>query len=284
MDYGKDAADITKCGLNGFFDPLNFVVDVDTWTTLNREWKHILSEDSCAFSVEQDHLFWRIWHLGKHRLPEAGMFVTKTAKGLFVAIIISCTSPAKLEAIFAELEREARQLPLADGDELRRLDERNERDDRRQIEAGLGIQYDARLLLDEWGEFTSDKRRLRELLVRPPHLLNSAHADIVSIARHRTEKRAALRLLNAKAEGAGGVDWPDDQVVRAVNYLTTSDDDHASIANDRGWSSSDSPAGHWCHKMLQSTEHREVALKAARQIVGRYNRQLSMAGIIGRAV
>lgn len=249
--------------------------------------------------IDANPEFWRWWRAGQRKLPNVGVYVTKIYGDWCVIFNPAhCGGLSDLERVIADICADVAQMPkiLLDGhapesasQAAQALHDREAiRNCKWAVERGLEIQADAEALLAEWGDFASDVRRLREIVSTAPTALLSTYARTeITAARRKTERRASVRLAKARLEvdagGAETVDWSDDEVIRAVRFLTSSDFDHASIANDRGWSSSDSAAGHWCAKMLIDHAHGQTALKAARQLVGKYTRQLTIAGIIRRA-
>jgi hypothetical protein len=252
-----------------------------------------------ALITDANQLFWRFWStLGtRSRLTKSGFKLCVESDDDVERWHLEFRAPPdfdgdKIEKVIAVTNEQLRELPQPLFGESRDVVQRrqrvwdlnNERSERDIVRRISKIERDAKSLLDEYGEFASDRPMLRALVTSRDNWPHDAERRVRK-AREKTERRARVRLEKAALEVdvVGAVDWPDDQVIRAVRFLTVNDDDHASLANDRGWSSSDSAAGHWCFKMLKDHEHRDVALKAARQIVGRYNRQLSIAGIIGRA-
>jgi hypothetical protein len=250
----------------------------------------------CDTDIDRNPGFWRWWAIGRWTLPRVGVYVTKI--GDEWAAIFDPRGDfelADVECVIAEIRAEEAKLPrlLFDGEQPRndaeakqsRIDKQSIASSKRSVERGLRIQADARALLDEWGDFTSDLHGMREILSTAPTVLTSRYdADAeIRAARRKTEKRAQKRLVEAQALPAeSDLEWTDDEVRRAVKFLTSNDGDHASVANDRGWSSSDSAAGHWCAKMLTDPEHSATALQAARSLVGKYCRQLVTAGVIYR--
>lgn len=129
----------------------------------------------------------------------------------------------------------------------------------------------ARRLLS-YGDSISGRATLARLLSLPITPTNlSTMYDISQAAGRKIAGRNA-----EAAEKTGGVDWPDELVIRAVEILTALDDDHAAEPNRRGWDAFRTAAGHWCHGALKDPRYRENALKLARLLVGHYVEQLSV--------
>lgn len=245
--------------------------------------------------IDRNPGFWRWWYLGQRKLPRVGVFVTKIEDDWCAMFDPRADFEiADLERVIAEIGAEVAELPriLFDGDvpesAAQAAQARGDRqaivDCKRSVESGIRIQADAQALLREWGDFCSDVHRLREIVAMPPNMLLSTYAyNEIRAAKRKTEKRAQKRLAEAQVlPTETSLTWSDDEVMRSVRFLTSNDSDHASVANDRGWSSSDSAAGHWCAKMMRDPQNSSVALNAARQIVGKYARQLVSAGIVPR--
>lgn len=138
----------------------------------------------------------------------------------------------------------------------------------------------AQTCLDTWGEFASRPERIRSLIKQGD--LGSGEYHYLKGLIDATERRAGDRAVKAKAAAyipAGDSDLSDAEVTAAIRLLTGRDSDHAELANGEGWSAGDSATGHWCYAMLSTDP--AAAIAVARGIVGKYKRQLAMAGIIG---
>ncbi|HCO56220.1 MAG TPA: hypothetical protein DIT93_14560, partial [Pelagibacterium sp.] len=46
--------------------------------------------------------------------------------------------------------------------------------------------------------------------------------------------------------------WPADVIAKGLRALTAADSDHAELANDIGWSATDSSVGHYCTALLET--------------------------------
>ncbi len=138
---------------------------------------------------------------------------------------------------------------------------------------------EAQALLDRYGMFCADKPLLTRIVARE-QIWPKYAPDIIRNARRKTERKAADLLTRAEA-ATGGVAWSEDLVVRAVEYLTGRDDDRATKRNNVGWSMGDTSTGHWCAMTITNGgEQRELAIRIARQILGKYTSQL----IAGRVI
>lgn len=130
----------------------------------------------------------------------------------------------------------------------------------------------ARRLLERYGDSVPGRARLARLLSLP--ITRSNLGDIYDICDAADRKNAGRNV--EAAEKAGGVDWPDEIVIRAVEILTEADDDHAEQRNGLGWSAAHSSPGHWCYGALRDERYHGNALKLARLLVGHYVDQLSV--------
>ena len=72
--------------------------------------------------------------------------------------------------------------------------------------------------------------------------------------------------------------WPADVIAKGLRALTAADSDHAELANDIGWSATDSSVGHYCTALLE-TDY-DTAVERAREFIGTYERQLRKAGVL----
>lgn len=137
----------------------------------------------------------------------------------------------------------------------------------------------ARDCLAKWGDFATRADRMAAL---------SRQASLTETEWHylrrileATEDRAAKRAQQAKRAvyiPAVDSDMSDAEVTAAVRLLTRHDADHAQDANNEGWSAGDSSTGHWCYAMLAIDP--AAAIAVARGIVGKYQRQLVMGGVL----
>jgi hypothetical protein len=139
----------------------------------------------------------------------------------------------------------------------------------------------ARACIEKFGEFAVRKQLLREAVTNPSEAL--ADADAIkrvfdAIEETAVKHRHQLWVATTSRPDTDDVDWSDETVETAVIALTDRDDDHAREENGIGWSKSTSSHGHWCRMML--TEDRQIAIKAARKLVGKHRRQLAAAGVI----
>ena len=126
-------------------------------------------------------------------------------------------------------------------------------------------------LLDMYGDAVIGKVEIAHWMSR------ESSAGMIAYLRElcdKAEDRISQRNLEA-SEKVGGVDWPEETVIAAVEILTGLDDDHAQDANGIGWSAGHSSAGHWCAGALNNPSMRENAIKLARHLVGHYVGQLA---------
>lgn len=134
--------------------------------------------------------------------------------------------------------------------------------------------------MEKWGEFASRSDRMRKLTGQG-HLSYSDFYYLRGLVE-ATDRRARDRAAKAKATPyipAGDSELSDAEVVAGIRLLTHHDADHAQDANGEGWSAGDSSTGHWCYAMLSTDP--AAAIAVGRTIVGKYKRQLAMAGIVG---
>jgi hypothetical protein len=185
----------------------------------------------------------------------------------------------QLETAYAAKIQEARDKVAAaeQADERRREDARRDHEEwlegnadmiQRTVERARALQYSYR-------DSVKDKVKLAAALSLP--ITRRSLTDIHELTVAAEKKIAAnnVRYGEKYADAAGGVDWADDVVVRAVETLTGLDDDYAEERNGIGWSAGHSSAGHWCHGALQDERYRTNALKLARVLVASYIDQLS---------
>jgi len=138
----------------------------------------------------------------------------------------------------------------------------------------------ARAFREKWGTYTSDGW-LFDKIVRNGRYVSEYDENKIREAMRRTETRAAARAEKAKAAPyllAGDNDMSDAEVAAAIRLLTRADSDHARDANGAGWSACDSSAGHYCYAMLSIDYAAAIAL--GRTLVGKYQRQLRMGGVL----
>ena len=181
-------------------------------------------------------------------------------------------------------DRDREQQKTMSADEIQREETKAYRRDvaRRKLAKRFGDVSDADLVsvaksvgmacLAQWGAFCVNKRKMHEFTsVHPVSLVQAAW--LLELVDQTTAKAVSVRE-NLKA-GVQDVDWPDDEVARAVADLTFEDSDRAGEANGRGWSKADSSRGHWCAGMVRNGgADRDIGIDAARSMVGKYGRQL----------
>lgn len=141
-----------------------------------------------------------------------------------------------------------------------------------------GLRARAAECLATWGDFTSCAERVADLLAQS-EFTETEFRDLARQIEH-TGYRAATRAQKAKRElyrPSGDSHMSDADVVAAIRFLAGRDADHARDPNDEGWNSGHSSTGHWCYAMLAIDP--AAAIAVGRTLVGKYQRQLAMAGI-----
>lgn len=137
-------------------------------------------------------------------------------------------------------------------------------------------QSSGRACWQQWRSFCVSKKRLLELSAVDARISVVQAAWLIDLVYQTTVKAECVRE-NLKA-GDNEVDWPDADVVRAVESLCWSDTDQAREENGQGWSKADTSKGHWCAGMIKmGGANRSIGIDAARAIVGKYSRQLGRA-------
>ncbi|QYO75617.1 hypothetical protein [Devosia salina] len=125
----------------------------------------------------------------------------------------------------------------------------------------------------KWHNFCVNKRKMAEFTNVDARISLAQAVWLTELVDQTARKAEHLRDNLTASDNA--VDWPDDQVVSAVESLCWADHDQAREENGEGWSKADSSKGHWCHGMIKSGgANRSIGIDAARAIVGKYSRQL----------
>ena len=126
----------------------------------------------------------------------------------------------------------------------------------------------------QWRSFCVSKKRFVEFSAIDARISLAQAAWLLDLV-DQTEAKATHVRDNLTASGTE-VDVPDDEVVAAVESLCWSDSDQATEENGAGWSKAHSSKGHWCHGMIKSGgANRDIGIDAARNIVGKYTKQLA---------
>ncbi|MBE7732150.1 hypothetical protein [Devosia faecipullorum] len=136
----------------------------------------------------------------------------------------------------------------------------------------------ARQCLATYGEFTVNKKRVREIISNSenpdaPWPLGEASLADLRAAVADTDSKSDSMLRHVASVDKAAVDWPEDEVVDAVLKLTGRDGDMALFDNDIGWNRPDSSPGHWCAAMIGSGDpaKRAAGIKLGRVLVGKYS-------------
>lgn len=135
------------------------------------------------------------------------------------------------------------------------------------------IRAEAREMLDTWGAFVADKKRVRALVAIERPLTTHEGRQLSAVIR-----KTKLKLIQMDAlQVSGGVDWPDHHVAHVIRTMTRLDGDRAEELNHLGWGQEASAKGHYCNAMLKIDRARAIAV--GRLIVGHYRAQTeSVAG------
>ncbi len=135
------------------------------------------------------------------------------------------------------------------------------------------IRSKAQAMLDTWGAFTADKKRVRALVDMGRPLTTNEGRQLSALIR-----KTKLKVIKMNAERVGGgVDWPDHHVAHVIRTMTRLDGDRAEELNHLGWGQEASAKGHYCNAMLKIDRDRAIAV--GRLIVGHYRAQTeSVAG------
>jgi len=132
--------------------------------------------------------------------------------------------------------------------------------------------------LEKWGQFCSGHDELVAIAGKKRGA-DWNDRDKVKMLLKQTDRRAAKQLANIPANIAGGDSGMSDaQVAAAIRFLTGRDADHAELPNHEGWNAGHSSKGHFAYAML--SQDYPAAIAMGRTLIGKYQRQLAMAGII----
>lgn len=129
------------------------------------------------------------------------------------------------------------------------------------------IRSEAQQMLDVWGAFTADKKRVRALVAIERPLTNHEGRQLSALIRKTKIKLIEMDALKVE----GGVDWPDSHVEHVIRTMTRLDGDRAEALNGLGWGPEVSSKGHWCAAMLGIDRDRAIAV--GRLIVEHYRNQ-----------
>lgn len=227
--------------------------------------------------------FWVIFNAERDELRSAGLSVTKDGQewclfydprwdraGTAVNLLpqLEAAYMSKIEEARAEKAAREQAVEFAHDRAVKEYNEWLE-----ENEALIRVTIlRANHLLSTFGKSVQDKARLASWVAKPPSkiMINKLKAlcDAADLKIARTSR---------KIEANGGVDWPEDVVIRAVELLTLWDVDGAEDANGVGWSAAHSSSGHWCYGALQDPRYRDRALMLARHLIGHYIGQLTPA-------
>ncbi|GLQ53620.1 hypothetical protein [Devosia nitrariae] len=255
--------------------------------------------------------FWALYNhgdrAGQRALASVGIYARKDdRRQWFVFFSPGKVDPVVVTDTITQIELDVFAAGLRTSDRAREqqqaindedLERREMRDRRRNIArvkltARYGEMTDGELiaeakregrnLLREWGAFCVNSKRMWSFTTidAPLSLLQAVWlTELVD----RTRDKVAAARENIVAKG-NAVDWHDDQIVLAVEFLTDDDMDRASSENGVGWSKADSSRGHWCRGMIRrGGADRDIGIDAARQILRKYEKQLGMRDIRAKA-
>lgn len=235
--------------------------------------------------------FRAIYRIARDRLFRIGIR-SEAINGVWHAVFTPKYSPANIHQVIdamlpevaevqarTEANRIASEARRMEADRIRAEERAKAEEVHKQVlaERLAPAVEEARKLLGEFGEFVVRKERVRSIIAwhddpdaSYPLGINELIALEEAIRDTRNKSSAMfdkIRRLKDKA-----VDWPEADVVDAIERLTLQDGDHASIDNDRGWNKPDSPSGHWAYAMLQRghAPSREAAVRLGRVLVGKY--------------
>ncbi|MBJ3784507.1 hypothetical protein [Devosia sediminis] len=129
------------------------------------------------------------------------------------------------------------------------------------------IRTEAQDMLDTWGAFTADKKKVRGLVAIERPLTVNEGRQLSALIRKTKIKLIKMDALKVE----GGVDWPAHHVEHVVRTMTRLDGDRAENLNNLGWGPEVSSKGHWCAAMLSIDRDRAIAV--GRLIVEHYRNQ-----------
>lgn len=248
------------------------------------------------FTAPATDSFWRLYRVGKGDLYDIGIRCTREGSEWLAVYTPGKATPEQIERVLVKVDDEAVMNDAAIARERERIAEekrlkaeQKERDDQEWVRRAdarhlenkdyvIGVMAEGRALLSKWKAFVVKPDRMRELTA--PEWLDRLEFNELErlINRTRTKESEYLSGYSFRRRGLDPVPWPDDVVARSVRFLTACDNDQAALANDAGWSKSDTSAGHFCCVLLDTDF--DLAVKKARRFVGRYEGQLRKAGIL----
>ncbi|UYQ73395.1 hypothetical protein OF122_06445 [Pelagibacterium flavum] len=233
--------------------------------------------------------FWRLYRIGKEDLRSVGIRCTMEGRDWMATYSPGVASPDQIERVLVRLddaammndaaiqrEREARK------EEKRRKAEAEEREQQEWIASHVDetrqLQAQAASLLKTYKAACSKAEEWPDLIGRFP-LGRGAYWRLWDLVRATNKKIAKFeRGEGFKRKRSPYANWPADVIAKGLRTLTAADSDHAELANDIGWSATDSSVGHYCTALLE-TDY-ETAVERARHFIGTYEKQLKMAGVL----
>lgn len=241
------------------------------------------------FTAPATDSFWRLYRVGKGHLYDIGIKCTREGSDWFAIYMPGKATPEQIERVLLKVDDEAMMNDAAIqrekdriAEEKRRKGEQKEREYQewlaRNADQMKALQTEAKALFEKYGDACAQPKRMPGWIETYP-LSQWSYFDL-GRALNETRKKIA-RFDNFEGfhrARSPYADWPHEKVAAGLRFLTGRDSDHAALANDEGWSSADSSAGHYCCAILDT--HYDDAIQRARQFIGSYEGQLRRAGIL----
>jgi hypothetical protein len=174
------------------------------------------------------------------------------------------TDPEQHAALMAEIHAYFEE-PIADGYA------RIEKDARNKSLRGSIVEV-ASCMLSLYRDALDKQKEIKAYVAQGESLSDADRGKLVTVIENNRKKFD--EIIAAAAEAKGGVDWPEDDVVDAVRYMTVLDKDRGEEINEAGWSKSHGPKGHWCAASFGG-QHHAAAVTLGRTLCAHYvGRQL----------
>lgn len=232
--------------------------------------------------------FWRLYRVGKGHLYDIGIRCTMEDRDWIVIYTPGKATPEEIERVLLKVDDEAFMKDAAVQRERDRIaEEKRQKDEekRREYQGWLAchsdemkaLQAEAKELLAKYKQACSKAQELPFLIEHYP----LSRWDFWSLRRAVEETRQKIARFD-NFEGFSRrckyADWPHENIAAGIRHLTEADSDNAELQNGRGWSKADTSAGHYLNALLAT--HYDDAVERARYIIGAYEKQLKLAGIL----